>query len=233
MPLEKFCPKCGKQVEELIEGLCYHCYSIKRDLVEIPETISLAICKCGRGKELGEWKHYETFDRMINEIVTNNVKTEKNVSLNISFQKKPISGKITIPVKIEGTKKSGDTKIKQETRTLVTITPQVCDHCGKQRGNYYEGIIQIRGNKTKQEELRNFIFSFIETRIGKEGNAFITKEEKLKEGTDIYIGSIKLANKVMSEAKKKFDLETNETYKLAGEKDGKVLKRATVLLRLL
>ena len=233
MPLEKFCPKCGKHVEEIIEGLCYQCYSLQKDLVEAPSAISIGLCKnCTRSREKNEWTQHRTFTDMLQSAVLNSVKADKDIAVKLTFDKKYVGGKTTIPVKIEAVKKSKDAKIKQESTMLVTINPQTCDNCGKQSGNYYEGIIQLRGNEQKCEEARNFIYSIVEKRVNKEANVFIAKELKLKEGIDLYIGSIKLSEKVLVEVKKKFDAETNKTYKLIGEKDGKTLKRVTILLRL-
>ncbi|MFB6216842.1 MAG: NMD3-related protein, partial [Candidatus Aenigmatarchaeota archaeon] len=47
MELSKFCPRCGKETENLYgEGkkLCPDCYPDKNDLLDIPDKVEIEVC---------------------------------------------------------------------------------------------------------------------------------------------------------------------------------------------
>ena len=52
-----FCPECGATDVEMIDGICKNCFLKKFQLIEIPENITVTICKhCNAKLEEGKWK---------------------------------------------------------------------------------------------------------------------------------------------------------------------------------
>ncbi len=117
--MEKFCPKCGKATNELADGLCYQCYSINRELVDAPTSLSIILCKCTRAKTKNEWRNFETFEQLIKTAIMENIKFGKDISIEIDFPRKAPAGKTTIPVDVKATKTEKSMKIEQESRVLL------------------------------------------------------------------------------------------------------------------
>ena len=40
-----FCPECGATDVEMVDGICKNCFLKKFQLMEIPENITVTICK--------------------------------------------------------------------------------------------------------------------------------------------------------------------------------------------
>ena len=52
-----FCPECGATDVEMIDGICKNCFLKKFQLMEIPENITVTICKhCNAKLEEGNGK---------------------------------------------------------------------------------------------------------------------------------------------------------------------------------
>ena len=92
--------------------------------------------------------------------------------------------------------------------------------------SYYEAIIQLRPADKK-------VIDFVRSQI-KERKAFISKEEILKTGVDIYMSDQRFARSLSKKLKVKFCGEVKLTRKLhtVSKSSGKKLYRVTVLFRL-
>jgi len=123
----------------------------------------------------------------------------------------------------------GDTKVEYDTPVgrlkqdvSILITKAQCADCSRSHSQYFEAIIQLRGNEKKVERMAGVLGSRIESR------SFIPRIDELKEGIDIYCGSRNEAIAALNAQKLGF----LRTEKLAGEKNGKRLYRTTLLVRL-
>ena len=106
---------------------------------------------------------------------------------------------------------------------LVLIRKEQCVVCARSNSQYFEAIIQIRGDdRLKVERMVDILTKRVESR------SFIPKIDELKEGIDIYCGSRNEAIAALNAQKLGFV----RTEKLAGEKNGKRLYRTTLLVRL-
>ena len=99
---------------------------------------------------------------------------------------------------------------------------RICTECSRSSSQYFEAIIQLRGDPIKVGRMAGMMTNKLEERT------FIPKIEELKEGLDIYCGS---RNEAIA-ALNVFKLGFLRTEKLAGEKNGKRLYRTTLLVRL-
>jgi len=116
----------------------------------------------------------------------------------------------------------------------VEFALQKCSECTKISGGYYEAIIQIRGAEGSEIEksARETILEMLNSFYPEDRSAFVAREQKVKGGIDIYIGSAKAGNKVARYFKGKYNAETKSSPKLYGRKGGKNLYRITFLIRL-
>jgi len=120
----------------------------------------------------------------------------------------------------------------------VKIRRALCDSCSRARGNYYEAVLQLRadGRKLQPEEIErcvDIIYEAIDMqRLRGDMNSFVSAVQTLKEGTDFYIGSSKVARRIANVIERSSGAETLETSSLAGRKDGKEIYRISISIRL-
>ncbi len=205
--MKRVCIICGKELKNKEDVICETC-KIK-SVVRKSKKESIIVCKCLRYKKGNTWmdpplRYYSSYPEYLRSI------------LNRHFPSHNI---------MEISEKEAILKNEDEIK-VIEFLGGTCDVCSRIHGGYYEGKIQLRGTKSFIEEAENKIIQMIE-RI-KHPLAFISKINYLKEGTDIYIGTKTLINKI----KKAFTHhETKVSKELYGVKDGKKVYRVTLLIR--
>jgi NMD protein affecting ribosome stability and mRNA decay len=104
----------------------------------------------------------------------------------------------------------------------ITQKKALCEMCYKKACNYYEAVIQLRGNNYK-------IARFIEriTRFFDVNNEFITKMERADDGTNLYLSNKRLAQAYISKNR----LHSTNSYTLSGVKNGKRIFKNTYSIR--
>jgi nonsense-mediated mRNA decay protein 3 len=107
-------------------------------------------------------------------------------------------------------------------RTIpLTILQNMCPDCNKISGDYFEAIIQLRGDPKKVEKYAIMLIDRLEKKT------FINKTEDSKNGVDIYVGNSKAVVSVINEIKYRCLI----TQKLVGADQGRRLFRTTFLIR--
>ena len=218
MSFKKFCPKCGKETDQLIDGFCKNCAVTKEK--PLVSSIKVHYCSCTRIKEKGKWIQYENINDAIRSIIKNNTKLKH---FEIEYSPVIFEGKITLPV----TLKSHNNHVID----LIFISHS-CDVCSRKAGNYYEGTLQIRGNINQADEIKEYITRKSEEYKDKYENSFLQPAEYSKHGIDIRFGSTKAIMKIIREIRNNFSVTIKHSFELAGMKDGKHMSRKTILIRI-
>jgi nonsense-mediated mRNA decay protein 3 len=236
-----FCPQCGETDEELIEGVCKSCFLKELILAEVPDEIEITICAhCESRLFRGKWHELEISDE---EIILNtlrqHLKLNKNAeNVEISVETLLARGTnieciINIKADVLGQ------IIQQDYNINVKIIRTVCPQCSKFASGYYEAVIQIRADKrVPDEEEINTIDSLIMENIGKivtkNKMAYISQRSILKEGVDYYVGSYKVAQKLVNTLKDHFGGIIKESPRLMGKdkSTGKDLYRVWISVRI-
>ncbi len=202
--MARYCPKCGKSDADVaFHGeLCMEC--TKTQIGELPNVQVIICSKCGevldKGRKKKETTVQEEATRLLKLKGTDPVYSEDMTS-------------------VEYDTPSG--RIKRD--LLILIRKEQCVVCARSNSQYFEAIIQIRGDdRLKVERMVDILTKRVESR------SFIPKIDELKEGIDIYCGSRSEAIAALNAQKLGFQ----RTEKLAGEKNGKRLYRTTLLVRL-
>lgn len=93
--------------------------------------------------------------------------------------------------------------------------------------NYYEGILQLRN-------ISEEVIKAVNEMLQKNKKVFIAKEEKVKNGYDLYLSSQKFIQHAAKELQRKFGGEVKVSKKLYGldKQTSKKIYRITVLFRL-
>ncbi len=207
------CISCGKETRE---PLCDACYSKKNDLFDIPKNISVNMCKvCGHLTDAGAtYVISDTLDGVIQK----EIKT-KNKIRKVHTESKKVGNKIDVEVVVQGRFAERNVGKKETKKIFVSITDKMCQDCVKLRGNYYEAVVQVRGEE--REKILKIIMGSMKNKIA--------SVDTLKEGYDVKIIDKKIASSVSQGLQKKY--EVKKSFKLAGKKKGKELYRNYYAIR--
>jgi len=236
-----FCPQCGETDEELIDGVCKSCFLKDLVLAEIPDEIEITICAhCESRLFRGKWQELEISDE---EIILNTLKQHLRVNKNASNVEVSVEILLSRGANIEcliHIKADVFGQIIQQDHNLnVKIIRTVCPQCSKFASGYYEAVIQMRADKrVLDEEEINEIDSLILEKIDKMSvknkMAYISQRSTLKKGVDYYVGSYKVAQKLVNTLKDHFGGMIKESPRLMGrdKSAGKDLYRVWISLRI-
>lgn len=230
MPLQKFCPNCGKETEELIKGLCERCFKKKNKLLSLPRKIEIQRCpNCGKFKDKRKWIKPTELKNFLKEKIKEKIQVNgKLETLEINLNK--INKKFETEVKAEGfISEEQKTPKSEELKFELKIKTKMCKYCSRKLGGYYEGILQLRGSDENIKRSLKIIEKIMKE--NKKGMQFISNLERKKNGIDIYLGSKGLLKKISGRLKAKFKAQKKESYSLKTQKGGKEVYTLTILLR--
>src|SRR4030095_3278411 len=183
------CPKCGRSSDKVpfIEAFCADDYPVK---LETPPRMEVEQCtRCKRIRLRGEWTVYT--ERKIRGVVLGRCKGGFDTAdYDIDWQKAVF-------------KLSGSGAVIERSIPLH-IKKNICQDCSRVSGGYYEGIIQLRGDRARQEKYAKLFIEKLEK------VTFISKTEEKDEGLDLYIGRSKPIVEMMG----KLGIKTLITKKL-------------------
>ncbi len=234
-----FCPRCGRDTDIFYDNVCRQCFIGDKKLIECPEVIQARICPtCGSFFSKGKWQKKEDEGEAIIDCIKAAIKLDKkagNIELVLSSKQLDYS---RYDVHIEANGEINGSKLDASLDAEVRISWETCDTCSRISGGYFEGIVQIRGDRRlpAQDELERCmeIAEGVAAKGAEKGDrlAFIPKTVKVEEGLDIYVGSIKLGKQICRSITDILGGKFSESPKLVGQKNGEDLYRITFALRL-
>ncbi len=225
------CVECGKR-EAKYDNLCEVCFLKKVRFTHLPPHLSVTQCPhCGAVKFRGEWKRLDR-DEMLRELIRRNVELlHEYDSFDFEIESRDNDGELELHVIFEI--RYRDLKVKEEHFLTVGINYESCTRCNRYFGNYFEAILQLRGMREGEEEMiKEFAYSRIEHYARKNENLFLTKEERRREGIDLYLSDKREAKKIAREICDKYGAALKESPQIAGRKDGHDVYRVTYSVRL-
>ncbi len=230
--MRSFCVECGN--EGLVyEGLCQECLPKKRRFAKLPSQLEMRQCQhCGSYDLPGGWRHESLVDAA-RSLVEKAVQIPREVhSHEVSVRVTPEDDRnlavgVSTKVSLDGF------EVIEESSLKVIIKPTTCPDCSKQRGAYFEGIIQVRaqGRPLKEAEVGEARRAIEEGVASTEG-AFVSKEEEVHGGLDVYLSSNEMARSIAKALRARLGGTFTSSPKLHTRKGGKDLYRVTYLVRL-
>ncbi|MDR3063067.1 MAG: hypothetical protein LBU40_02875 [Methanobrevibacter sp.] len=236
-----FCPECGESEGELIEGICKKCFLKKFKIFNIPKEIRVTVCPhCNAKYSEGKW-----IDSNIDEteiiyralegaIEVDSIVENEEIILGID----QIRGTIAESI-VEAKANVFGEEIDQIEKVDVRLINNPCPNCSKKNSGYYEAVIQLRADKRDltHDELKSadiIISKNLNSFFKKDKLAYLSQKDKLKEGIDYYIGSLKSAKKLSLAIKEELGGIIKESPRLISEdkSTGKGLYRVWISLRL-
>ncbi len=232
-----FCVECGRE-GELIGPLCLECYSKKNVVASLPQYIDLTLCShCSSFLLDGQWVETgsvkEATERMIERALT--VSEGLTVdAMTVSLTEKDertYEAEVCLRLSAHGRSFS------REVTTTVRIKRGSCKECSKQKGSYYESIIQLRGDdRALADGLELRMEAQVRDRFdsmrAKSREVFLTKVVRVRGGLDFYASTAQSARVVARELQEQFSAEFKESSSLWGRQDGRDVYRVTFLVRL-
>lgn len=234
------CPLCAKEVDDLTEGLCTQCASERKPFLTVPDVVDVVRCAhCGRLQRTGGWV---VVPQDAEEVVAIALPHEIDVdpaldAPDLKTQMRwedPRNG--VASVQLQGNFRGHNVERAGQARIRLKTT--ACHDCSREYGGYFEAIIQVRAAEDRvlevegdrvMDRIQKALDSYREEqRTG----AWSSKNEKVRGGWDLYMGSQEVARLVARQTAEKYGAEYAESSKLVGRRDGNDLMRFTLLIRL-
>jgi nonsense-mediated mRNA decay protein 3 len=119
----------------------------------------------------------------------------------------------------------------------VRVDRATCDRCSRISGGYYESKVQIRADHRTPDEAElqralEIVTRTIESAQKADRLAFIAKTIQLREGLDLYVGTVKAAKRIVRALVREMGGSFSDSAKLVGRRDGKDIYRVTFAVRL-
>lgn len=234
-----FCPRCGRPAQQFYNNVCEACFLEGFKLLQVPLVVAARICpRCGSYIKGGKWIQGKGLEEVVFQTLKEAVKTHGEAEYpQIHLEPRQIDAR-RFKVQVRANARVKGISVAGEADVEVRLRYETCDTCSRISGGYYEGIIQIRAENRvpsiKELQKCEEIAMEIVDKAREKGNtlAFITKTERLKEGWDLYIGSVKVARQICRGILGEFGGRLTESPKLVGMRQGRKLYRITFSLRL-
>ncbi len=218
----KFCPKCGKNTENVYENLCIDCFKDKIKLPDdFPSKMKINNCKMCGDVLIGK-KKFQNNESAIQYFLQEIFKKKKIEYSSYRISKNTIF--LTIKIKNIEVEKNIDKNIS------ITYKRVTCYYCGLKVGNYWNAIVQIRSPKNIIKDVVNDVEKIIIKRNENDRYSFISKIEKKPEGVDLFIGSKSAISYIVKYVKSKYNIKTKLSRTFFGPVQGKKVYRDTILI---
>jgi len=225
MKLSKFCPRCGRETDELYGGekkLCPDCYPDKNDLLEIPEVVEINVCStCGRMRKKGEWIEEYTLEEQLG--VKFQDFAEEDVQMELQYWEE--DNKMFVRVH------AFQDEMKGEYDTELRVKKHQCENCSRFHGGFYKVKMQLRGEKNL-ERVSNRMADKAAEITNEDRGSFLSNIEKNDNGFDFYLSTEKIAGEILSMLKAQYNPDVKRSYELITERDGQKVYRNVISVRL-
>ncbi len=236
--MNRFCVKCGKETDKLIDSLCISCYSEDKEIVDFPSEILLDYD--GRSDRIrfgSKWfeNNLENIHQELEKKLIKNLKTKRQEVNNFNVEILPddyILGVavVSFDVVIKGVELGFEKKIELKARNTIS------DASMKISSYYHEAIIQIRFNEKVSDEIQKKsteeVIGYLKEHKKKIELSHPIDIKKERGGYDILVGSKKAARIVAERFARKHNTSVVHSAKLIGNKGGKEVHRHTFCVRI-
>jgi len=228
--LESVCPSCG----ERSYGLCERCLARGRTIPATPSFLSIQVCPtCSDHFFKGRWINEDT-NGAVAKAAEEALKIDPDEAAFAIVLNQISPTIIHAHVEIDVSQMGGS---KESFDVDVRVNRVACDRCSRISGGYYESKVQIRADHRMPERAEldralEIAVTTIDLAQKTDRLAFIAKTIWLREGLDLYVGTVKAAKRIIRALLKEMGGAITDSAKLTGRRDGKDVYRVTFVLRL-
>ncbi len=210
--MPKSCPTCGNSEASIkfFGNFCENC-AREKFVARLPRSAEITVCKrCGKIKATG------TF------VPPNGHNIEAAIKSNFPKLTVHLIDYDNSSAKLDISEETAYGKLSAELTIELTQRKALCEMCYKKACNYYEAVIQLRGNNYK-------IARFIEriTRFFDMNNEFVGEIERTADGPNVYLSNKRLVQAYISKNK----LHSTNSFTLSGVKNGRRIYKNTYAIR--
>ena len=237
-----FCFVCGNAIENFKDGKCRECYFQDTELLILPSNPNVKICKqCLSYFKDDRWNIQKgdldsvvkvaVNDSLLDSMILKNI-IDEDVALSVGGITYSNPNKLFLPytLKITGLHRGETCSVENSGKVTVNLT--FCNSCLKKKSRYYEAVIQIRGEDLEENKVKSSSIEYLNNLQIKDNNAFVSDFKLVKNGFDIYIGSLSAGRKISKYLNRRFGGILKQSAKLVGRgKDGKDIYRVTISLK--
>ncbi len=232
-----FCVECGKEPDELYDGLCEDCY-LKDVDVKVSSPIDIEVCTtCGAVREAHRWIERPDMDSIMLKRIEDSIEPSFDVDrysfMADFYEEDPrnIHVELDVELKSRGLIKHTDKE------TKIIFKSGQCKVCSRIHGHYYEAIIQVRPTKKsmtdeQKQAVHDIINKEVEVKRGDERSIFVTSMEEKHGGLDYYMSDNGVSKKLAKRISEYFGGEITVSSKLAGREDGRNIYKVTYSVRI-
>ena len=229
-----FCVECGAE-GPVYEGLCANCFRKRHPIVAPVEFVDVPRCQsCGSYRLRSGWTKADrdlVIPQLLREAMPPLAPYERLSFTHVAREED--ANNLSVRVKAAG--RFQELTAVQDFQVRIRIKPSYCDACQKQRGRYYEGILQVRGEDRElaPREVRA-ARTFVTARIDRseDSEAFVSRIEEVHGGLDFYVSTNALAKGLARDLAGAFGGTVTASPKLFGLRQGREVYRVTALVRL-
>jgi nonsense-mediated mRNA decay protein 3 len=231
-----FCVECGKE-GELIGPLCPECHSKKHVRASLPEFVDVTLCAhCSALQVEDRWEEVGSVKEAVEQSVTRAVVVPKDVSVDDLQVLLTEKDERTFETRVEMSLRSQGHVFGRIVSTTVRLKRGACKECSKQKGSYFEAILQLRGdervlNRDNEDEVRQQVLDRVDAMRADSREVFVSKVERVRGGLDFYFSTAPAARIVARELQDQRCAEYKESTSLWGRREGREVFRVTFLVR--
>jgi nonsense-mediated mRNA decay protein 3 len=215
----RFCPKCGSTDKRLFKGFCVECYVADHpDLVSLPAQMGVEMCpQCLRFLMQKGW--IPGTDEAIAALIRSKMKTSIENPI-IRVERTGEEGEVQhYLMHVEGV--VGCDRVAIERDVPVRVTKKQCVICARKDSTYHEALVQLRSkgygiDLEKLKDALDFLRNQNRAFASKHREAEVFKFERVRDGINVYFGSLQAARRSLQLLAKKTGCKIKESYTLIG-----------------
>lgn len=225
MELSKFCPRCGKETNELYgnkKKLCAECYGKEFDLIELPTTVEITVCSvCGRMRKRGEWiEEYTLQDQLAAKF---SEFSEEDVDMELQYWEEDER------MFVRAHTFKGEIESYQDTE--IKIHNETCKTCSQFEGGFFKVKMQLRGEADLDRISQELAEKAAEV-TNEDRKDFMSNLSRADNGYDFFLSTEKIAGKLIDHLKARHDPEIKRSYELISQSDGQKVYRNVISVRI-
>jgi len=225
------CPECGRDVEELFEGLCSDCFKRSRPLVRVKRIVSLVRCpRCGSTLYRGRWIRGSSFRKLVLEALE-----PLGRLTHVDVGEEPREpGLHSITIEVRGVREPLPSEYAARINATVRVTEELCPDCkdivlGRERA-----VLQVRSKLPLTDEVRSIIMGILKNEVGREdGRGAVVGIEYVDDGFDIKFNDQGLARIVAQRIHRTIPSRVTESQRVITIRGGRKVTKLSISLQLL
>ncbi len=232
MGFKKFCPKCGKETNTLVDNICIDCFLEKKSLFDI-DKIKIYFCKhCLKLLLNNKWVNFN--EESIAEEVGFQVKINSELKKPKVFVELEKKSNLDYEALVKVTGFISNNLVEKSKRINFQLRETTCDSCMRLNASYREAILQLRAKKSVDANaMLELAKNLLEKEKAKDSLSGTSKIIETKNGFDLWVGSKKAAVKTSRELSRIYKVKPIVSKKLIGEeKSGERKYRHTFCIKL-